>query len=201
MLLFLVCGSVFAWLFGAQLGIHDYYVMSIFYPLLAFALTLSILNLHKAFAIAPSKQGRVVRIALSATMLVIFFFTDHQLYERQTVSGAYSYPYYAYVWMQNGAKTLDSLQIPGKEQILALDESSPNLTLLYFDRKGYNLDRGKWYLDADLAAKYMRERHINVAVCKEETVRRLKDDTRFVRNFDILSLKDSKAVLRLKPDS
>jgi hypothetical protein len=199
--MFLLCALVFAYLFGGQFKIHDYYVMSIFYPLLVFALILSVLNLHKAFAAAPPKLFKAVRIAFPATMLLIFFFTDHQIYQRQTDSGPYWSPDHSFSWMQNGAQTLDSLHIPKKEQIIALDENSPNLTLVYFDHKGYNLDKPRWNGNCDFAANWMQERHITLAVCKEETVRRIMNDSSFIRNFNILSLKDSKGVIRLKPKS
>jgi hypothetical protein len=60
--------------------------------------------------------------------------------------------YYTYRWMQGGAAQLAAAQVPSQATILVIGEDSPNMSLVYFDRRGlvWNPDRSQLLTSAVL---------------------------------------------------
>lgn len=193
-LLFTLGACTIAYLFGEQLIAHDYYILPMFFPLLAFLLVLSVLAIRQQLTPAFI---RPVRAGLLVVILCTFFFADHQIYQRHKVTGIYYDSRFSKEWLYDAAKVLDSLQVPKEAPVLVVD-NAPNLGLLYCDRKGYNIPRNQVVdpLHLDHVRSLIREKKVPVVVAEAAVIDSIRTagSTR-LRDFTVYTHKDL-AVLR-----
>jgi hypothetical protein len=68
--------------------------------------------------------------------------------------------------MRNGAAVLDSLGIPGQAHIGILNEKPPNLSLVYFNRKGYVINK-EWWVERFVSAyDFFDQRGLKYGICQ-----------------------------------
>lgn len=157
------------WLMGENMPVHDYYFISIFLPFFGFIFLASILQLHKQMR---AGSGLIAgNIALVTGILICFFFADYAAYQRLHGRPNSSDLSFSTDWMQNGARVMDSLLIPKDETILVFNEHEPNLSLIYFDRKGYVISP-EWQVGMypDELERIMQEKEVNILVTKAQHV-------------------------------
>jgi hypothetical protein len=195
MLLIFLAGTIcMGALMGGQLMVHDYYVVSIFFPMLAFALIASVIAIRKA--IIYENGLRSFRIALFSSVLIIFFFADFHLHQRLMPDYAGFKP--GIPWAENGRQIMEELKIPRNEKLLVLNEGAPNIALVYFDRRGWNTIPEQWKDMAQVKA-IMQQLGARTVVCEESLGRVIKEnDTTLASRFNSLALKDRVAVFQLK---
>lgn len=121
------------YLFGKQFINHDYYFLSSFYPLVSGVLYLFMKRGARALpGIFKPNLFWLVVIAWSAIGVfnhagsrgLDYYKTDHLEYHNNVA------------WLNNGDKTLSDFGVPEEAVIFVLYEDAPNLSLLYFGRKG-----------------------------------------------------------------
>ncbi len=144
------------YLMGAQFIDHDYYFIPIFLPfvvLLAIAYVILIGN--KAFS-----QSIPNTLSMVLCYLLIFSYFKTQARISPDYKGFSNN--YNTGWMKEGKEILTKLRVPENEKIVVVNEAPPNLSLIYFDRKGYVLNRELWgehfgwlnHLFSDYKVKY-----------------------------------------------
>jgi hypothetical protein len=192
---FLLCALGVFLLFSKQYEIHDYYFIATFLPLIAYSIAVAIIAIHKDL---EGRNRMPVTIGLLCSVVIVFFFADYQNSLRVHMEGAYNDDYGSR-WLANGKEFLNELHIPVDEHIAVADENPPNLSLVYFDRKGYALPKD-WNMDLTGIKKIMDENAVHTLVMKAEKLNefRSKDSLSMDSNFVILGQKEGKAVLRLK---
>lgn len=193
---FLLCALGVFWLFSKQYEIHDYYFIATFLPLIAYCLVVAIIAIHKDLNERKSLAG--IRLGLACVAIMIFFFADHQHSLRIHMEGIYNQDYES-KWLEKGKKALDELGVPANEHIAVADENPPNLSLVYYDRKGYALPKD-WNMDLSGIKKFMEENGVRTLVMKSDKLDefRSKDSLVLGTNFVIIGQKEGKAVLLLK---
>ena len=126
-----VIAYVFVQLMGAQLGVHDYYLICSLIPPALLLLVLALLNLGRY-------TGRV-RYAISVGLGALTIFLVVSGYKRLHRRMSDDYPpfsqYYTHLWLRGGAEELRRAGVPETSGILVVDQA-PNTALVYFDRRG-----------------------------------------------------------------
>jgi hypothetical protein len=191
LLLFLLGTLCMGYFMGGQLFFHDYYVLSIFMPLLTYALLVCSIAIHHSIA-----QYKVasIRRGLITAVLIMFFFADYHHYQRLQPN---YFPFNPGIpWAKGGSDLLDKLQIPRSERIFAYNASAPNLALLYCDRKGYHLPDDQ--SDPLRAISLMQRLKVKTMVCPVGAANYILHDNKDVAGrFQLLGSRDNIAVLRL----
>ena len=123
--------KLFFELMGTQFHDHDYYIISPFMPL---AVVLIILAIIVAEKYAIIKKYLFVMWIPLAVALGITGFTQHRARTHEPYK-SFS-PNYHYRWMQGGAAALQAVGVPPTARIFVLGDSAPNLSLVYFGRRG-----------------------------------------------------------------
>jgi len=196
-LIFLAGALLMAYLVGHQLLLHDYYVICIFFPLLAFGLLTAMISIAREADSSVSAK-RALRTALATGMLFIIFFGNFQVSQRISPDYQPHSQWYRSPWMEGGAKTLERLGIPRQEKLLVLNEYAPNLGLTYFDRKGYHLFPETWDGDIRIVEQFMKEHHVRYMVMESSGANELMQiNPGIFSSFRILS-NDRAAVLEIK---
>lgn len=170
-----------AYLMGAQFIDHDYYIIAIFFPWIYLSFFWFVLNHQTLF------QNRLFNLAFVA--LVIFFMIGTYQKFQDRISP--NYPgfseYYRTFWMKDGKNKLNRLQIGKDEKIGVIQESAPNLTLLYFDRKGYVIKGKHWHRDFKELAIFYKKHHLKIGIGNQKEVKDLiKVQPVFYEYFQIL---------------
>jgi hypothetical protein len=125
-------GLVFL-LMSAQFIDHDYYALCIFYPFIALTLVIS---LNQIGTKLHEKAKPIFNFNLIIIGFLLFYCANR--HHKARISETYA-PFsvdYRHFWMEGGANKLAKAGIPQDAKILVLGEYSPNLGLVYFDRKG-----------------------------------------------------------------
>ncbi|XZF13221.1 ArnT family glycosyltransferase [Chitinophagaceae bacterium MMS25-I14] len=195
-LLFLAGSLCMFFLIGNQLLVHDYYIIAIFFPMLAFGIMCAILYLRTLVAAGDGRK--IMNTALLTCMITTFFFADYQTYRRLRTDYKPFSDWSRIYWMENGSQLLKELHIAADEKITVLNEYAPNLALCYFDRKGWVLFPEFWNNDAVQIKKFMQERQSSVVVFDAKLLNaKLSSDSTFFKDFTVLH-SDTAAVLKLK---
>jgi 4-amino-4-deoxy-L-arabinose transferase-like glycosyltransferase len=137
-----VGGTLFFRLMGAQFFDHDYYVLASFWPGLVLLVALATSQLALRLAGAP----RLLRHVLFGAAVLGLLVTGLRQYRTRMADPYLTFSdYYTYRWMQGGAAQLAAARVPAKATILVIGEDAPNLSLVYFDRRGlvWNPDRSQ----------------------------------------------------------
>jgi hypothetical protein len=125
-------GLLFVKLMGVQFQVHDYYAICSLIPPALLLLVLGLLNIAQY-------TGKLVRYGSSAGLAVLVFFLVASGYKRLNQRSSDDYPPFSpfnHVWMRGGAEELAQAGVPAAANILAFNEPSPNIPLVYFDRRG-----------------------------------------------------------------
>lgn len=192
---FFLAGALFMlYLFGRQLTIHDYYMLPIFYPLIGYALVVAVVRIGRRY---PRAWPKPVRLGSIATILLLYCLADHQIYVRMHNMGRYVGTY-SYEWVQGGDKILDDLRIPKDSRIVVGGDAPPNLSLVYFDRKGFVIPPEQWDPKLEAGTRILREKGLKYLVIPEKGLDTLDQDVLSAR-YRILFRGDRKAVLELQP--
>lgn len=133
----LVAGAIGALLFfklmGLQFAHHDYYVLAPFWPGLTLLVALATVQLALGLARLPGLLREVAFGALVAGLLLPGL---HKYRDRMHEPYLPFSDYYTYHWMQGGAARLTAAGIPATATIMVVGDDAPNLSLVYFDRRG-----------------------------------------------------------------
>lgn len=194
---FLAAALLMLYLFGEQLGVHDYYMLAICYPLIGYALIAAMIRITRAY---PGPWPKPVVIGTSLTLLLLYCLADHQIFMRNQNRGKYATEY-SFEWVKGGAKILRDLGVPQEEQIVVAGDSPPNLALVYFDRKGYVMPVERWNVELKNGTDLLREKGLRYLVFREkelDILSRGKDSTDLREQYETLYRGEQKAVLRLK---
>lgn len=132
-------GWAFFWLFGLQLIDHDYYVIAPYWPGLTLLIALATVQMA-TWSLANRRWNQVWhlgRYMLFVGVLVPLVTLGLPRYRARMQD---LYPpfsdYYTYKWMQGGANTLKASHVPQNSMLLVIGEEAPNVSLVYFDRRG-----------------------------------------------------------------
>ncbi|WP_345222979.1 glycosyltransferase family 39 protein [Hymenobacter koreensis] len=124
-------GFCFFWLMGHQLDVHDYYVVAPYAPVLVLFVVLAVLNVSSL---------RVPRWSLSVTMGVLsvaLLVSGFKIYRNRM---AETYPpfsdWYDHQWLNGASEAMAQAKVPANATLLVMNEDPPNLSLIYFDRRG-----------------------------------------------------------------
>lgn len=133
--LLLVASALIAYgmflMMSAQLGVHDYYMICIMGPPAMLLLVLALLNL--------ARYTGWLRYATSLGLGVLLFFLVANGYKRLNRRMSNDYPPfspYGHLWMRGGANELAAAGVPKTSSILFFNDDAPNISLVYFDRRG-----------------------------------------------------------------
>lgn len=205
-LLIVMCGIGFVAAFcalGRQLYVHDYYIVSMAFPLVGVALLVASLRLHGIAATASGAPiRRVLRAGVGVALLFSFFFADFQYHQRTSND----YPPFTADgrwpggWLEGGATLLKELNVPDTTRIIAVGEDPPNRALVHFDRKGIHMSEGVYGKGFEAVYRLARERGISIAVWQrgryDEAMH--APDSAFSKYFELLTPYGEKVVLRIK---
>jgi 4-amino-4-deoxy-L-arabinose transferase-like glycosyltransferase len=145
LLLAAVGGWMFFRLMGLQFADHDYYVLAPFWPALTLLVALAVVQAGEIQVAnlrwnSILKAARYIAVSVALIVLVALALQHH----RRRISDPYRpfSDYYTYRWMQGGAQDFSAAKIPEQATLLVLGEAAPNLSLVYFDRRGivWNFD-------------------------------------------------------------
>lgn len=126
-----VLGYLFVQLMGAQFRDHDYYIICSLFPPALLVLVLALLNLGQY--LGKLRHG----ISLGLAVLVFFLLTQgHKRLGRRMSDDYPPFSPYGHLWMRGGAAELAQANVPATAALLLLNEPAPNLSLVYFDRRG-----------------------------------------------------------------
>lgn len=134
-----VGGWAFFQLMGLQLIDHDYYVLAPYWPGLTLLVALATVQLTN-WPVAAGRWAQVFHLTRYATFggaLLALLVLALPAYRARMRDPYRSFSdYYTYRWMQGGAAALRAAHVPPTATVLVLGEDAPNLSLLYFDRRG-----------------------------------------------------------------
>ncbi|SDY15202.1 hypothetical protein [Hymenobacter psychrophilus] len=127
----LIGGKLFFERMGSQFIDHDYYVIAPYMPLVITVVVLAVVVLNVYLV-------KVNYLSLIwVPLLALFGITGYTEYQARITDPYKSFSeYYRYKWMEGGALSLAKQGIAKDSRILVLGEASPNLSLIYFDRRG-----------------------------------------------------------------
>ena len=197
MLFFVLSIPVFG-IMGNQLHVHDYYILCMFFPLLAFLLSTASIIVHRQ--LAGNARSGMVKSSLIATLLLLYCFASYSTYKRLNIYEPRIIEGTRTLWMKEGKKIMDSLKIPTTEQILVLNEMPPNQGLLFFDRKGFVFYHDRWNdAGAENIITMMKGKNLKIAVSESNRVAATeKVNPQFYESFETLYRDDKATVFKLK---
>ena len=131
----LLISYVFCFLLGAQLSVHDYYIICSFMPPAVLLLTLALLLLGSL-----ARPATWVRHALTLGLLGLSSYFTYRSFGKLAGRMSDNHPpaslYYTHRWLRGGAAQLRQVGVPTQARILVMGDGSPNISLVYFDRRG-----------------------------------------------------------------
>lgn len=183
------------YLMGSQFFEHDYYVLAIFFPFIIFTLTISTIAFAKN--IPDGKQNWSLQLGTLGAVLIMFFFADYHIYRR--IHPPYEPFYHSNPWAQGGDSVLKSLGIPQTEHILVLNDLAPNISLTYFDRRGYHAPPGHWQSLRDIE-EFLCAFDMKIVVNHADVINdfNFNNDSTFQNDFKILYNNDTMSIMMMK---
>lgn len=170
----LAIGLLFYKLMGAQLAVHDYYMICSFLPPAVLALVLALV-----LTASPGPR-RWVGYAFSGLLLVLSGYLVHSSFRQLAGRMSDDHPPasigYTHRWMRGGAAKLERAGVPAKARVLVLEDYSPNMALVFFDRRGRNM--ATYLPDTKLPAivEYMSAFGLEYVIMKAEAYQRLQPE-------------------------
>ena len=139
LLLAAIGGWAFFLLMGRQLADHDYYVLAPYWPGLTLLVALAtVLVTNWQLPSGRWNPGFQLsrHLAFGASLIILLVLALPHYRARMSESYRPFSDYYTYQWMQGGAAALNAAKVPNTNTLLVLGEEAPNLSLVYFDRRG-----------------------------------------------------------------
>lgn len=193
-----VGGVLFFWAMGTQFVIHDYYVLAPYWPALTLLVALGTTLLAQRLARTPRWLPQV----LFGALLPLLLLPGLRHYRARTAEPYLPFSqYYTYQWMQGGAAALAAAQVPANATILVLGDLAPNLSLVYFDRRGLVWAPDLTQLPPNAVLQKMNEAGLDYLIMRQavfEEIQQLQPD--LPKAFSPLITKTNYVVLkRLNP--
>jgi hypothetical protein len=170
----LAIALLFYQLMGAQMAVHDYYAICSFLPPVLLVLLLALL-----LGVPLVKPGWPRYVAGTGMALLVGYLSlssFRQLAGRMSDDHPPASLYYTHRWMRGGAAFLKEARVPLRARILVLEDYSPNMGLVYFDRRGMSMNT---YLPNTKVAEivqYMSADSLQYVVMKPEAYARLAQE-------------------------
>ncbi|WP_310396171.1 glycosyltransferase family 39 protein [Hymenobacter sp.] len=134
-----VGGWAFFKLMGRQFADHDYYVLAPYWPGLTLLVALATVQAANWQA-ASFRWRQFLRLAHHAVFGSALLALLVLALPRYRARMSDSYPPFSnddtYRWMEGGAAAMNAAEVPATATLLVLGEVAPNLSLVYFDRRG-----------------------------------------------------------------
>ncbi|MGI4834885.1 MAG: glycosyltransferase family 39 protein [Janthinobacterium lividum] len=144
--------AFFLRLLGAQLADHDYYVVATFGP--GVGLLVALATTQLALRLGRSPRW-LVSLLFGGVLLGLLLPGLRHYRARMGDSYRTFSDYYTYRWMQGGAAQLAAARVPPAATVLVLAAEAPNLSLVYFDRRGQVWNVAPRYVSAHEIAQRM----------------------------------------------
>lgn len=162
------------WLFGKQLFFHDYYIIAMVQPTMAYILLLPVV--YGAPLIKKKYALYAVQAIISAGLLFFLIPMSVKQAEARNTAG-YLGNFYGVHWTANPniKKTLDSVLRDRNTPVSMLDEDPPNLSLIYLDRKGINIPNHVWADNIINVNSIMNDWRVRIMVCRGSLGKRLHE--------------------------
>ncbi|RYD59367.1 MAG: hypothetical protein EOP56_00440 [Sphingobacteriales bacterium] len=203
LVVFFVGAIAMLYLFGGQLFHHDYYIVSIVMPVIAFFLLIAVSLLNSyipagRLRLLPAAVIAVVCLSLFHYALADFTRRNDPVFLKKTFNVVEPVS-----WAAHGKELLGSLNIPKNEHIGVLNEESPNRALVYLDRRGYHIPGISWIYNVGMAKDIMIKNRLNVMVCSRKTCNYMRehDPEAYARFFVPVVIREDLAVFKLKPQN
>jgi hypothetical protein len=182
-----------------QLEVHDYYILAIFFPLIALLLLLSSISMGKILA-QSGPVRKAVHTGVVVSLAIMFFFADQHTAKRLSSYYPPYSEYYTSLYYEGSTGLLTKLGVPKDAMIAILLDAEPNLGLVYFDRKGYQLPDDHKIQPPTFYANYARDRNVSAVIMKtKDAVRtRAVDSTSWDHRFSLLYQDDKKTIYRVR---
>lgn len=186
---------VVSYLMGGQFIDHDYYIIPILFPFLVLqAFWLNIVIKDKPFFTSLK-----FKTLSTATFVVLILFSFVKTKERLGPKYRDFSNYYNTDWMKDGAKEIKKYSIPSDEYICVLNENPPNLSLVYFDRKGYALNRDLWGEKFESAYSFFKEKKLVYGIVKYSEFKRIAEvDNTFNTYFHSFHTDSNMVLFKIK---
>ena len=130
-------GFLFYQLMGGQLAVHDYYMICSFLPPVVLSVVLALV------LVSPTVQASRLRQALTVGLLLLAVYLVRSGVRQYAGRMSDDHPpaslYYTHRWMRGGAALLQRAGVLPRARVLVLGDYSPNMALVYFDRRGRNM--------------------------------------------------------------
>jgi len=201
LLLLLITSFPLAYLFykllGAQLDVHDYYIICSFGPPALLLLLLALLDLGQV-----SGRGRAL-VTTGLGLLAVWLIGSgyHRLQQRFSDDYLPFSQFYTHGWMRGGANILQQLKVPTTARILVVDDIAPNLALVYFDRRGLTWQPELSHLQsADLVRKMVGD-SLNYVVMPQSAYQKLPERAALQADFVVLVERPVAVLRRRKVDA
>lgn len=192
--LFFIGAVAVAALMGHNLGIHDYYMLSIFFPFIAFVFVSAMMVIHKNIGTRYGRQA--VRVVLFTACFTNILFAN-QVATKRTVPDFMHGDSKDIPWCNDAAAVMFQLHIPQTERIV-VPANEPNLALVYCDKHGYNMPPQAIH-DLFYMVDYMHDRNTKLMVCSTAMAKTMQQEHKKLNAyFDLLYQSDKISVLRLK---
>ncbi|MBF9235836.1 hypothetical protein I2I05_00360 [Hymenobacter sp. BT683] len=195
----LAIAFLFYQLMGAQLAVHDYYVICSFLPPVVLAVVMALV------LVAPLVRRPWLRYAFSGGLLVLSGYLVHSSFGQLAGRMSDDHPPvsigYTHRWMRGGADLLAKAGVPQKALVLVLEDYSPNMALVFFDRRGRNM--ATYLPDTKLGAivEYMSAFGLEYVIMKQKAYQRLQPErAALLENFAPVVEQQVVVLRRLHPE-
>lgn len=153
-------------LMGSQLMVHDYYIIAPLMPLLVFILVGALWALQAILSQRRSKWIAKLVFVLAIGVPLVAGAKHH--YARMTDPYKPHSDSYVYRWMVGGEQKLRAAGVPPSAFILVLGESAPNLSLVYFNRRGITWNPNLDKVSPDTLLRTMAGRRLSYLIMRKE---------------------------------
>ena len=132
----LVGGYVFYLALGAQLIVHDYYIICSYLPSLLLVVVLALVLLGSLPALRGRWAHRLFSLGLLGASSYLAYSSFGTLAGRMSDYHPPASEGYTHRWMRGGARYLRQAGVPAQARIMLLGDHGPNTGLVFFDRRG-----------------------------------------------------------------
>jgi 4-amino-4-deoxy-L-arabinose transferase-like glycosyltransferase len=165
----IIGGGVFFRFMGMQFYHHDYYVLAPFWPMLVLLVALATTQLAQRLVV----PRRLPQALFGVALVALLGFGLHRYRDRMAEPYLKFSDYYTYHWMQGGAAQLAAAHVPSDATILVVGEEPPNLSLVYFDRRGLVWKPDMSQLNATNLLQKLEEVGFGYVVMRQEVFQEL----------------------------
>jgi len=132
----LASGYLFYLVLGAQLNVHDYYLICSYLPAVLLVVVLALGLLSSLPLLAARWPHRLFTAGCLLTSAFLTYSSFGKLTGRMSDYHPPASDGYTHRWMRGGAEYLRKAGVPARARVLVLGDYGPNTALVYFDRRG-----------------------------------------------------------------